>query len=66
VASLMHREGLPAYGHDIGEHVAIGPVRANVKGIWTPPLSCVNVIEVRGDLDGGMHPEPAPYGGDWP
>ena len=27
VASLMKQEGFPAYGHDIGEHFAIGPVR---------------------------------------
>src|SRR4051794_36598235 len=30
VASLMHREGLPAYGHDIGEHFAIGSLRVEV------------------------------------
>ena len=29
VASLMKQEGLPAYGHDIGEHFAVGPVRSN-------------------------------------
>ena len=27
VASLMKEQGLPAYGHDIGEQFAIGPVR---------------------------------------
>jgi L-ascorbate metabolism protein UlaG (beta-lactamase superfamily) len=30
VASLMRQEGLPAYGHDIGERFAIGPVRVEV------------------------------------
>src|SRR4030095_4605123 len=30
VASLMKQEGLPASGHDIGEHVAIGPVRVQI------------------------------------
>ena len=30
VASLMQQEGLPAYGHDIGEQFAIGPVRVEV------------------------------------
>ena len=30
VASLMQREGFPAYGHDIGEHFEIGPVRVDV------------------------------------
>jgi L-ascorbate metabolism protein UlaG (beta-lactamase superfamily) len=30
VASLMKQEGFPAYGHDIGEHFAIGPVRVEV------------------------------------
>jgi L-ascorbate metabolism protein UlaG (beta-lactamase superfamily) len=30
VASLMRQEGLPAFGHDIGEHFAIGPVRVEV------------------------------------
>ncbi len=30
VASLMEQEGLPAYGHDIGEQFAIGPVRVEV------------------------------------
>ncbi len=30
VASLMHQEGLPTYGHDIGVHAAIGPVRVEV------------------------------------
>ena len=30
VASLMNSEGLPAYGHDIGDHFAIGPVRVEV------------------------------------
>jgi L-ascorbate metabolism protein UlaG (beta-lactamase superfamily) len=30
VASLMKQEGLPAYGHDIGEHFAIGPVDVEV------------------------------------
>src|SRR5918994_1181095 len=30
VASLMKQEGLPAYGHDIGEHFAIGQVRVEV------------------------------------
>ena len=30
VASLMRQEGLPAYGHDIGDYVAIGPVRVEV------------------------------------
>jgi hypothetical protein len=27
VASLMKQEDFPAYGHDIGDHFAIGPVR---------------------------------------
>jgi L-ascorbate metabolism protein UlaG (beta-lactamase superfamily) len=30
VASLMKQQGLPAYGHDIGEHFPIGPVRVEV------------------------------------
>ena len=30
VASLMKQQGLPAYGHDIGEHFAIGPVGVEV------------------------------------
>jgi L-ascorbate metabolism protein UlaG (beta-lactamase superfamily) len=30
VASLMKQQGLPAYGHDIGEQFAIGPVRVEV------------------------------------
>ncbi len=30
VASLMDQEGLPAYGHDIGERFEIGPVRVEV------------------------------------
>lgn len=30
VASLMKQEGFPAYGHDIGEHFAIGPVNVEV------------------------------------
>jgi L-ascorbate metabolism protein UlaG (beta-lactamase superfamily) len=30
VASLMRQEGLPAYGHDIGEHFAIGPMDMGV------------------------------------
>src|SRR6476620_6814361 len=30
VASLMKQQDLPAYGHDIGEHFAIGPVRVEV------------------------------------
>ena len=30
VASLMQQEGFPAYGHDIGEHFVIGPVRVQV------------------------------------
>jgi L-ascorbate metabolism protein UlaG (beta-lactamase superfamily) len=30
VASLMQQEGVPAHGHDIGEHFAIGPVRVDV------------------------------------
>jgi hypothetical protein len=30
VASLMRQEGLPAFGHDIGEQFAIGPVRVEV------------------------------------
>jgi L-ascorbate metabolism protein UlaG (beta-lactamase superfamily) len=30
VASLMQQQGLPAYGHDIGGHFAIGPVRVEV------------------------------------
>ena len=30
VASLMKEQGLPAYGHDIGEQFAIGPVRVQV------------------------------------
>jgi hypothetical protein len=30
VASLMQQESLPAYGHDIGEHFAIGPVPVKV------------------------------------
>jgi L-ascorbate metabolism protein UlaG (beta-lactamase superfamily) len=30
VASLMKQEGFPAYGHDIGGHFAIGPVRVDV------------------------------------
>ena len=34
VASLMKQQGLPAYGHDIGEHFAIGPV-----GVKCPPTT---------------------------
>jgi len=30
VASLMQQEGFPAYGHDIDEQFAIGPVRVDV------------------------------------
>jgi hypothetical protein len=30
VASLMKQEGFPTYGHDIGEHFGIGPVRVEV------------------------------------
>jgi L-ascorbate metabolism protein UlaG (beta-lactamase superfamily) len=30
VASLMKQQDLPAYGHDIGEHFAIGPVRVEL------------------------------------
>ena len=30
VASLMKEQGLPAYGHDIGEQFAIGPVGVQV------------------------------------
>src|SRR3954471_10359887 len=30
VASLMRQEGLPAYGHDIGEHFVVGPLRVEV------------------------------------
>ena len=30
VASLMDQEGLPAYGHDIGENFEIGPARVEV------------------------------------
>lgn len=35
VASLMKQEGLPAYGHDIGEHFAIG------RSVWRsrPPTT---------------------------
>src|SRR5918994_6855500 len=30
VASLMKQQGLPAYGHDIGEHFAVGPLGVQV------------------------------------
>lgn len=30
VAGLMKEEGLPAHGHDIGEHFGVGPVRVQV------------------------------------
>src|SRR5215212_8998785 len=30
VAGLMKEEGLPAHGHDIGDHFEVGPVRVQV------------------------------------
>jgi L-ascorbate metabolism protein UlaG (beta-lactamase superfamily) len=36
VASLMKQEGFAAYGHDIGEHLAIGPVRVESLPPTTP------------------------------
>jgi len=34
VASLMKQEGFPEYGHDVGEHFAIGPVHVESR----PPI----------------------------
>ena len=39
-----------------------GPKRGLKRG-RTLPLSCINAIEVQVNLDGRIHPKPAPYRG---
>jgi hypothetical protein len=41
-----------------------GPKRS-LKGGWTLSLSRTNAIEVQVNLDGRIHPKPAPYGDVW-
>jgi hypothetical protein len=42
-----------------------GPKRGLKRG-WAQSLSCINAIEVQVNLDGRIHPKPAPRADAWP
>jgi hypothetical protein len=49
---MCRRVGESRLGEQVGA-LGAGP-KGGLKGSWTLPLSCINAMEVQGDLDGGI------------